>query len=158
MAKTIRRTLNPLRALFGTIGRSAAFGVLLALPTLILPFLGLPFWELQAYLLSFLFLAAGFLAGRAAIAGFLGASGAWVGGTLSAFLFQSVFWSPGPNVLLVAAYGGLCALGGAIAGKMDSRRLEIALREQPRNRLCTRCGSRVGLIARKCWSCKSHLA
>ena len=150
---------NPLTGTLMTLGEASVLGLAVCLPTLFLPI-----FELRLLYLGFAFLFAGLVAGRESLAGFLGFAGAFVGASLAAATWFAVLgWLGTPlslggwDLLVMIAYGALGGAGGTITGKLGIRRLQRMVDRVPRNRICERCGSRVGLTARKCWSCKATL-
>ena len=76
-----RKIRNPVTGMLFTLGEAFVIGLGLCLPTFIIP---VP--ELDFIYLGFAFLAAGVVAGRETIAGFMGFLGAFVGGAAAAGL------------------------------------------------------------------------
>lgn len=143
---------NPIASLGTTIVAALALSFLVSIPVLFLP---IP--ELGYFYLPFVMFAAGLVAGRSSFLASLGFAGAIVGGFAGAFLFQILFWPSAWGFLLALGLGALCGLGGMATGKLGLRRVEKMVASLPRLRRCQRCGARVGLTARKCWSCKAYL-
>jgi len=152
MAKVKVKLRNPLSGFAITIVVALGLTVLVAVPTLLIPF---P--ELRAIVLAFVLFAVGAAAGRSSLLGWLGLAGAFVGGFFGSVLFQFLLWPTGWEILLGLGLGATCGLGGGVTGKLGMRRVEKALRSLPEIRRCQRCGARVGLTARKCWSCRATL-
>src|SRR5881296_1946275 len=50
-----------------------------------------------------------------------------------------------------------CGLGGAASGKLGLKRIDRLTERAPKMRRCLKCGAKVGMSARKCWSCRSYL-
>ena len=150
---------NPMTGTLATLGETLALGFGVCLPTLLIPI-----FELRLLYLGFALLLVGMVAGRESIAGFLGFAGGFVGASLAAGLWFAVLgWLGTPlplggwDLVVMTAYGALGGAGGTITGKLGIRRLQRMVDRVPRNRTCDRCGSRVGLASRKCWSCKATL-
>ena len=150
---------NPMAGTAITLGEALVLGLGVCLPTLLIPI-----FELRLLYLGFAFLFVGMVAGRESIAGFLGFAGAFVGASLATGLwFALLGWLGMPlplggwDLLVAVAYGAFGGAGGTITGKLGIRRLQRMVDRVPRNRTCDRCGSRVGLASRKCWSCKATL-
>lgn len=122
-----------------------------------IPALFLPYVELRYFILPFALFGVGLLAGRSSLIGGLGFSGALVGGFAGTLLFQYLAWPNGWELLLALGFGAVCGLGGMATGKLGLRRVERAVERMPHLRRCQRCGARVGITARKCWSCKAYL-
>ena len=49
------------------------------------------------------------------------------------------------------------SIGGFASGKLGLRRIERMTENAPKMRRCLKCGAKVGIAARKCWSCRSYL-
>ena len=149
---------NPLSALVVTIISSLGLIILAGVPVLFLPFI-----ELQLIVLSFAAVGIGAVAGRSSLIGSMGFAGALVGGFFGSFLFQLVVeslgysWPVGWELLIALGLGALCGLGGLLTGKLGIRRVEKAVQAMPQQRRCSRCGAKVGITARKCWSCRAYL-
>ena len=155
---------NPIFSLILTMTAAAGLSVLLAIPVFLFPLLGLPYFELQVFCLAFAAFGVGMIAGRASFLGSMGFTGALIGGFAGFLLFQWIFrptgwllWPSGWEFLLALGLAGLCGVGGLSTGKLGVRRVERAIQELPELRRCQRCGTRVGLSARRCWSCKAYL-
>src|SRR5207244_10819888 len=99
--------------------------------------------------------------------GCLGTLG-FIGSTMVAFLgvyaFQSLFvpqgwplWFSDWTILIDAAFGGCCGIGGLASGKLGLRRIERMSETGLKMRRCLKCGAKVGIAARKCWSCRAYL-
>lgn len=163
--RTVSEVHNPISGMAVTLGKSLGLGLLVCIATLFLPAA-----ELQLVYLGFAFFFVGVFAGRASIVGFLGFVGALLGTALAAILwftvlpsflplpgFASPFPLPGWELPLVFLLGAVGGLGGMVTGKLGLRRVEQIAATVPKSRTCERCGSRVGLAARKCWSCRASL-
>lgn len=142
-----------------TLGGSFAGGFAVALPSLLIPI-----FELRLIYLGFALLATGALAGRASLAGFLGFAGGFIGTSLAAMFWLTVagylgftFPLTGWDLPFALALGALGGAGAAATGALGVRRVERLVGEAPKTRTCERCGSRVGIAARKCWSCRATL-
>jgi hypothetical protein len=119
----------------------------------------IPYLEFRLFFLGFVFFGAGAFAGRKTYMGSLGFVGAYLGAFLGFSLAEQLFWEPTfpwmePLALGLAVAAGL---GGFMMGKIGVHRLEREQRVTPGLRRCSRCGARVGVSARKCWSCKAFL-
>ena len=156
-----RKVRNPVAGMLLTLGETFIIGLGLCLPTFVIP---VP--ELDFIYLGFAFLAAGVVAGRETIAGFMGFLGAFVGGAAAAGLWVSLVGAtalsvslplPSQDLLIPLFFGVLAGVGGTITGRLAVRRVEHMADQPPDHRTCERCGSRVGLAARTCWSCKAVL-
>jgi len=152
IAKVTVKLRNPLSGFAITIIVALALTIIVSIPTLLIPF---P--ELRAIVLAFVLFAVGCVAGRSSLLGWLGLAGAFVGGFFGSVLFQALLWPTGWEILLGLGLGATCGIGGGVTGKLGVRRVDRALRSLPEIRRCQRCGSRVGLTARKCWSCRATL-
>jgi len=151
------RLRNPLTSLLLTILAAAGLAALVAVPVLVFPWVGLKVFELQVFYLGFASFMAGMLAGRASFIGSMGLVGALLGGFVGILVFQFIIWPTGLEYFLALGMGGLSGLGGLVTGKLGVRRVQRAIQELPELRRCQRCGSRVGLSALRCWSCKAYL-
>ncbi|HKZ99227.1 MAG TPA: hypothetical protein VJ326_06530 [Thermoplasmata archaeon] len=150
---------NPLASLALTILGAFGGSIVLSIPMLFLGYVGLDYFELELFILAFAAFGSGLLAGRASLLGSMGLVGCLLGGFVGFLLFQMFLWQTGTGLdfLLSLALGGLCGLGGFSTGKLAVRRVERAIQDLPKLRKCQRCGTRVGLTARRCWSCKAFL-
>lgn len=147
---------NPLASLGVTMLGALSLTILASVPVLFIPF-----WELGLFYLALAAFFVGAFAGRSSLLGSLGFAGATVGGfagvSLFLVLFQPAGWPSGWEYLFGLGLGGLCGLGGMATGKLGLRRVEKMVESMPRIRRCMRCGAKVGITARKCWSCKGYL-
>ncbi len=143
---------NPLASLVQTLLASFGLSFLVAIPVLFIPY-----FELSLFYLALAFFGVGILAGRPSFLGSLGFAGAVTGGFAGLWLFQTLFWPNAWAFLLSIGFGALCGLGGMVTGKLGLRVVEKLAEELPKQRRCLRCGERVGLAARKCWSCRAYL-
>jgi len=147
---------NPISSLGVTLATSAFGAFLVGLPSIFVPYV-----ELTLFYLVFAMFGVGLLAGRSSLLGSLGFAGAIVGGFAGSFLWQvflaPALWPSGWSLLLALAYGGLCGLGGMATGKLGLRRVEKMVESLPKLRRCQRCGAKVGINAKKCWSCRAYL-
>ena len=150
---------NPFSALIVTILSAMGLTFLVGVPVTFLPYI-----ELQLLVMAFAAVAVGAVAGRSSLIGSMGFVGALVGGFFGSFLFLLVvaepyfFWiTTGWELPIALAIGALCGLGGLLTGKLGLRRIERALGAMPRSRRCSKCGAKVGITARKCWSCRAYL-
>ena len=66
-------------------------------------------------------------------------------------------WPADWTVLMPLAFGAACGLGGLVMGKIGLRRIDRLSEHGPKMRRCLRCGAKVGIAARKCWSCHGYL-
>lgn len=148
---------NPLASLFLTILAALGMSIAVSIPVLFFGALGLAYIELQLFYLAFATFGAGLVAGRASFLGSMGAVGGFLGGWVGSYLFQLFLWPTAWQFLLSLGLAGACALGSAATGKLGIRRVEQAIQDLPKLRRCQRCGSRVGLSAQRCWSCKAYL-
>lgn len=144
---------NPLASLAVTMLSALSLTILVAIPVLFIPY-----FELQLFYIALAIFFVGMFAGRSSLLGSLGFAGSMVGGSAAILLVQFLFWPTGWELLLALGLGALCALGGMATGKLGLRRVERMVESMPRLRRCPRCGARVGLTARKCWSCKGYLS
>src|SRR6266571_3636299 len=92
-----------------------------------IPILFLPH-DLAYFYFPFALFAVGVFSGRTTFIGSLGFMGALIGG-----------------------------IGGAASGKLGLKRIERLTDRAPKMRRCLKCGAKVGMSARKCWSCRSFL-
>jgi len=172
MLRTVSDVRNPILGVTVTLVKSLGYGLVADLPMVFLPFLiglDVPF-ELQLFYLGFAFFFLGAVAGRSSIVGFLGFVGAFLGLAFAALLCWTVLPSlyallgltvavppPAWEVPLAFLLGGVGGLGGMVTGKLGLRRVQHIAENVPTLRKCDRCGSRVGLSASKCWSCRATL-
>lgn len=133
------------------------------------PILFLPQRELVYFYLPFALFGVGLFAGRTTFLGSLGFMGATLGAFVGIYLFQLVsaqlffiavewpMWPADWAVLLTLAFAATCGLGGAASGKLGLKRMERRDEHAAKMRRCLKCGVKVGISARKCWSCHSYL-
>jgi ribosomal protein L40E len=151
---------NPLSAFIVTILGALGLSIVSAIPTLFIPVLLGPSFELQLIVLSFVLVGVGAVAGRSSIIGSMGFIGAFVGGFGGILLFQMIpgLWATAGWEFMLALYlGALCGVGGLLTGKLGLKRVEKIVSAMPQTRRCQRCGAKVGISARKCWSCRAFL-
>lgn len=153
------RVRNPMAGTLVTLAESLGVGFALCIPTIFIPI-----FELRLLYLGFAVLGTGFLAGRASIAGFLGFAGAFIGTFLAIYIWLSIAgWLGAPlplwglDIFFALGFGALGGLGASATGALGVRRVERMIASAPKTRTCERCGSRVGIAARKCWSCRATL-
>jgi ribosomal protein L40E len=60
-------------------------------------------------------------------------------------------------ILLDFAFGAVCGAGGLVMGRVGLRRIDRMAEHAMKMRRCLRCGAKVGIAARKCWSCRAYL-
>ena len=141
---------NPISSLGVTLATSAFGAFLVGLPSIFVPYV-----ELTLFYLVFAMFGVGLLAGRSSLLGSLGFAGAIVGGVAGSFLWQvflaPALWPSGWALLLAPAPGGVAT------GKLGLRRGEKMVESLPKLRRCQRCGAKVGINAKKCWSCRAYL-
>ncbi len=132
------------------------------------PILFLPQPELVYFYLPFALFGVGLFAGRATFLGSLGFVGGTLGGFVGIYLFQlvssqlfliAVRWPIWPIdwALMILAFAATCGLGGAASGKLGLKRMQRRDEHAAKMRRCLKCGVKVGISARKCWSCRSYL-
>ena len=150
---------NPLAGFALTILGSLGGSFLVAVPILFLPQR-----ELVYFYLPLALFGVGFFSGRTIFLGSLGFVGAILGGFVGIYAFQVLFlpqgwpmWPADWEVLISLGFGMLCGLGGFATGKLGFRRMERLTEHAPKMRRCLKCGAKVGMAARKCWSCHSYL-
>lgn len=122
-----------------------------------IPIFFLPAFELKLFYLGLALFGVGMLAGRSAFLGSLGFIGTLIGGLVGAYFFQMFFWPTTWGLLLTLALGAACGLGGLVSGKFGKKRAIRLADNAPKTRRCQRCGSRVGAVAKRCWSCRAYL-
>src|SRR5439155_538739 len=83
--------------------------------------------------------------------GTLGFIGATMGAFLGVYAFQSLFvpqgwplWFSDWTILIDAAFGGCCGIGGLASGKLGLRRTERMSETGLKMRRCLKCGAKVG--------------
>lgn len=151
---------NPLAGFALTILGTLGLAFLVGIPILFLPEFDR---GLVYFYLPFAFFGAGFFAGRTTFLGSVGFLGGTIGGFLSIYAFQSLFVSqgwplwPAWTLIITMGFSVTCGLGGFAAGKLGLRRIDRLSEHAPKMRRCQKCGSKVGISARKCWSCRSYL-
>lgn len=150
---------NPLAGFAITICFSLGLSFLAGLPVLILP---QP--ELVYFYLPFALFGVGLFAGRGGFLGSVGFAGATLGAFIGTFAVQSLFvprgwpmWPADLTILLTLAFGAACGFGGLVMGKIGLRRIDRLSEHGPKMRRCLKCGAKVGIAARKCWSCHGYL-
>ena len=128
------------------------------------PILFLPAPELVLFYLPFALFGVGVFAGRTTFLGSLGFLGSTIGAVLGVYLVQILFmpggWPMWPlewEFLMTLGFAAACGLGGFASGKLGLRRIERTVDNAPKMRRCLKCGEKVGISARKCWSCHSYL-
>src|SRR5438046_2469188 len=111
---------NPLAGFGITIALALGFSFFMCVPILFLPQA-----ELVYFYLPFALFGVGAFAGRSGFLGTLGFIGATMGAFLGVYAFQSVFlpqrwplWFSDWALLLDAASGACCGLGGLASGKV----------------------------------------
>jgi hypothetical protein len=150
---------NPIASFGLTIIGTLILSFLIGIPTLFI----LPQPELVYFYLPFALFAVGMVAGRTTFLGTLGFIGATVGGFIGIYAFEILFVPPWPTwpgafqALLTMGFAAACGLGGLASGKLGLRRIERENASAPKMRRCLKCGVKVGISARKCWSCRSSL-
>lgn len=118
----------------------------------------IPYAEFRLFILGFALFGIGAFAGRRTFLGSLGLVGAYLGAFVGLYVAEILSW-PNPWMELLALGMALAAgLGGLVTGKLGVLRLARSRKVTPGVRRCRNCGSRVGLSANKCWSCKSSLS
>jgi hypothetical protein len=119
--------------------------------------MSIPFTEFRLFALGFGLFTIGALSSRKVFLGSLGFVGAYLGGFLGFYLSELFVWPNPWQELLALAVGLAAGVGGFVSGKIGVIRLERMGRFAPTQRRCHNCGERVGMSARKCWSCKASL-
>jgi len=148
---------NPLVALFMTLFETAIFAPLLCVPLLLFPFFGLPseislFWAVAA------FSVAGGVAGRSGIFALAAFAQTLLGGFLGYVVFFGLAFSSA-NLLFALIHGLVAGVGGWAAANRHVVKFKAEVQlENEEKRRCKGCGVRVGLSAKKCWSCRASLA
>ena len=150
---------NPLAGFGLTVLGATVLSFLVSVPILFLP---QP--ELVFFYLPFALFAVGFFSARTSFIGMLGFVGGTVGGFVGISAFQFLFmpsgwplWPAGLEVLLTLGFAATCGLGGFSTGALGLRRMERMADHAMKMRRCAKCGAKVGVAARKCWSCHSYL-
>ncbi len=119
----------------------------------------IPYVEFQLFFLGFTLFAAGVFAGRRTFMGTLGFTGSYLGAFVGLYISELLFWVNASNLEVMALVFSLAAgLGGLVTGKLGLVRLDRIQHVTPGMRRCRACGARVGVSARKCWSCKAALS
>ena len=155
---------NPLAGFGITILGTAALSFLVGIPIVFLP------RDLAYFYFPFVLFAVGVFSGRTTFIGSLGFMGALIGGIVGVYAFQALFlpagwpltagippWLTGTSFITVLLFGAASGLGGAASGKLGLKRIERLTDRAPKMRRCLKCGPKVGMSARKCWSCRSYL-
>ncbi len=117
----------------------------------------IPYTEFRLFALGFGLFAIGAFASRRVFLGSLGFVGAYLGAFLGFYLAELLWWPNPWQELLALGIGLAGGVGGLLSGKVGVIRLERMKKLAPAQRRCHNCGERVGLSARKCWSCKASL-
>ena len=150
---------NPLAGFAITIFGALALAFLVGVPILFLP---QP--ELVYFYLPFALFGVGMLSGRSGFLGLLGFVGGTLGGFVGLYTFQTLFvpqgwplWPVGLAILLDFAFGAFCGAGGLVMGRLGLRRIDRMAEHGMKMRRCLKCGAKVGIAARKCWSCRAYL-
>ncbi len=118
----------------------------------------IPYTEFQLFALGFALFGIGAFAARKTYMGFLGLVGGYLGGFVGVYLAEQFFWRNPWMELLALGLACAPALGGLVTGKLGVLRLDRIRYIKPTVRRCRSCGSRVGVSAVKCWSCKAVLS
>ena len=152
---------NPLAGFAITIAGAAGLSFVAALP---LWFILTLQDELVYFYLPFALFGVGMFAGRSGFLGSLGFIGATLGGFVGTHAYQLLFlpngwplWPTEWTFVMTFAFGAACGVGGLAMGKLGLRRVERLTELAPKMRRCARCGAKVGIAARKCWSCRAYL-
>ena len=142
-----------------TLFETAIFAPLLCIPLLLFPYFGLPFGsEISLFWGVAAFAVAGSLAGRSGIFAMAAFALTFLGGFVGYAVFFGLAFSPA-NFLFAAIHGLVAGVGGWAAAKRKFVKLKAeVLLESEDKRRCKMCGVRVGLWAKKCWSCRASLA
>lgn len=158
---------NPLAGFGITILGATGLSFIVCLPLLLLPQFLPDLWqaELVYFYLPFALFGAGMLGGRSGFLGSLGFIGATLGGFIGVYAYQLLFlppsgwplWPADWTILMTLAFGATCGVGGLAVGKLGLKRVEKITEQAPKMRRCLRCGAKVGMAARKCWSCRAYL-
>jgi len=151
---------NPLAGFAITI-----FGALALSFLVCFPYKFLPQPELVYFYLPFALFGGGMLSGRSGFLGIVGFVGGTLGGFLGIFAFQQLpfvpqtwpLWPVEWTFLLDFAFGAICGAGGLVVGRIGLRRIDRMADHGMKMRRCLRCGAKVGIAARKCWSCRAYL-
>ena len=150
---------NPLAGFAITIFGALALAFLAGIPILFLPQA-----ELVYFYLPFALFGVGMLSGRSGFLGTLGFVGGTLGGFVGIYVFQTLFvpqgwpiWPAGLAILLDFAFGAVCGAGGLVMGRIGLRRIDRIADHGVKMRRCLRRGAKVGIAARKCWSCRAYL-
>jgi len=150
---------NPLAGFAITIFGALALAFLAGIPILFLPQA-----ELVYFYLPFALFGVGMLSGRSGFLGTLGFVGGTLGGFVGTYVFQTLFvpqgwpiWPAGLAILLDFAFGASCGAGGLVMGRIGLRRIDRMADHGLKMSRCLRCGAKVGIAARKCWSCRAYL-
>ncbi len=117
----------------------------------------IPYTEFRLFALGFGLFAVGAFASRRVFLGSLGFVGAYLGAFLGFYVAELLWWPNPWQELLALGIGLAGGIGGLLSGKVGVIRLERMKKFAPVQRRCHNCGERVGLSARKCWSCKASL-
>jgi hypothetical protein len=153
---------NPLAGFAITIAGAAGLSFVALLPLwFLLPLLPT---ELLYFYLPFVLFGVGMFSGRSGFLGSLGFIGATLGGFVGTHAYQLLFlpngwplWPAEWTFVMTFAFGAACGVGGLAMGKLGLHRIEKLTERAPKMRRCSRCGAKVGLTARKCWSCRAYL-
>ncbi len=150
---------NPLIGFGLTTAASLILAFLVSVPVLFFPDVAL-----LLFYLPFALFGAGVIAGRTTFLGTIGFIGGSIGGFIGIYLFRLLLfqgawplWPADWEILLSLAFAAACGLGGFASGKLGLRRIERMTENAPKMRRCLKCGAKVGIAARKCWSCRSYL-
>jgi hypothetical protein len=132
---------------------------LLCIPLLLFPYFGLPLQSEIALLWGVAaFAVAGGLAGRSGIFAMAALALTFIGGFVGYAVFFGLAFSPA-NLLFAAIHGLVAGVAGWAAAKRKFVKIKTeVLLENEEKRRCKMCGVRVGLWAKKCWSCRASLA
>lgn len=118
----------------------------------------IPYMEFRLFFLGFALFGVGVFAGRRTFLGSLGFVGAFLGAFVGLYVAEQLFWTNGYMEILALAFAAAAGLGGLVTGKLGLVRLDRLRNITPGPRRCQACGARVGVSARKCWSCKATLS
>jgi len=142
-----------------TLFETAIFAPLLCIPLLLFPYLGLPFeFEITLFWGVAAFAIAGGLAGRSGIFALAAFALTFLGGFVGYVVFFGLAFSAA-NLLFALIHGLVAGVGGWGSAKRHIVKFKAeVLLENEEKRRCKMCGVRVGLWAKKCWSCRASLA
>ncbi len=146
---------NPFSGLFVALVKTAILVPLLSIPLVVFTFLGLPLEVSLPYGVA-AYAIAGAIAGRSGTFAWAALAASFLG----AFVGYAAFalFVPPMDLLVATIHATVAALASWASALWHMRRLtpDLIIANEKQRR-CRLCGSRVGIRATRCWSCRASL-